>query len=202
MLHHPHTLIQVSLFFFPGSIPALKDVWFLGDAFLMNMQKAFQDQRQVAMAFVDQRDSKNRQPSSPFLYDMFNVHYFNKSTLVSRKNILLSLANSISDAFNQRPYLPKVILITLDNDLFDIINTECWGMMEQINRCVSWIATQLHRELDARSEILLKKRLGAVDQNDDNVIIWVEMIDRPYIGFKLAMKNRNKFNKIINDIAI
>ena len=187
--------------FFPGSVPVLRDIWLLGNAFLMSMQKTFQDQRQLATSFIDQRNQCNK-PSSPFLYDMFNVHYFYKSTLVSRKNILLRVANAIVDAFSQRPYLPKAILIILDHDLFDMINTECWGMTEQINRCMSWIARQLCRELEARVEMLLKKRPGAVDHVEDTVIIWVEIFDRPYIGFKLAMKNRNKFNKIVNDITI
>ena len=139
--------------------------------------------------------------TSPFIYDMFNIYYFFKSSLVSQNNALLRSVNAITEAFNERPFLPRVILVIIDQDFLQMINQESWGLTRQIEHCTNWYATQLSRAIEARLETLHKKRRGAIAQEETS-IIWVEMTERPYIHHKFIMRNRNKFNKSINDMAV
>ena len=173
-----------------GQVPARHDIWFVGDTTLKNMFKELQDMY-----------TKSNNP--PFIYQHFNIFYFFKSLLVSRRNALLRTGTAIVDAFNERILLPRIIFVILDEDILNMINQDEWGLTKQIERCIKWISTQITREIDARIEFLLKMKPGAIINADEEpTIIWLEMIEKPYQGGSFANKNRNKFNKCVNDLAI
>ena len=144
-------------------------------------------------------DRYNRE--SPFLYKQFNIFYFYNSWLLYRKNALARTFDAFMDGLDRRPFLPRYILVVLDMDFITMIADELKGksgLTAQLQRVVDWLALHMEREIEARIEYLSKKRPGAVDDHETQ-IIWVEMFERPGA---LENQDHNKFNKCINEMAV
>ena len=135
---------------------------------------------------------------SPYMYERFNVFYFFTSPLTFGNNTLLHINNAFIEALNRRDRLPRYILLILDRDLIDMVNRFDFGITEQLEKCVKWLATQLEWSITARKEQMWNIKLGAIPLKDTK-IIWLEMFDRPVTDN--AMTIRNKFNRGLNEVA-
>ena len=131
----------------------------------------------------------------PFLYQMFNIFYFFSSQLISGRNALLHNFNAFAEGLNRRTYLPKYVLVLLNQDILKMVDYDLPGLTKQPAHCVNWLATQLNREIESKKEKMFKKRHGSLHKSDvEPMLIWVELFDQPY--------TRNQFNKAINEMAV
>ena len=89
----------------------------------------------------------------------------------------------------------------IDKYMLSMINQDAWGLTKQLKHLLKWFASQLARQVESCLEKLHNARPGAINQQD-TMILWVEMIEHPYVQYSFEMCNRNKFNKIINDLAL
>ena len=177
---------------FSEPILAREDLWILGDAFFRSIFATLQNMKSAADSF----NKKN----IPYIYNKYNILPFSKSTLVSPHNMLIRVGKALEEAFSQKWHLPKYILVLLDEDVLKMINMEEQGLTKQIDRCVNWIARQIDTAIEDRTNKLKNTKPGALYEQP--TIIWVEMLERAYIAYSFPMKNRNKFNKVLNDIAL
>ena len=139
----------------------------------------------------------------PFLYKMFNIFYFFSSKLSNRRNVLLRVINAFTEGLNRRQHLPRYIIILLDKDILSLLDLDVAFLTKQLERCIAGLAKQMTRLIEARKEKLYKKKQGAVPSSDEfPTLIWVELFDKPYMRNRFIQKNRNKFNKGINEVAI
>ena len=185
-------IFNTILYVFPDNLPAIFDVWVLGDQLLKDAFYTFQDMNSRA----------NTYRKKPFLYQYFNVFGFYTSILYDRNNPLARLMNTLTEALNRRNPLPRYIIVIPDTAFIQAIKFDNLpGITLQLERMVKWYNTQITRELASREEALKKSRPGAVDDRIRPIIIWVELFEKPlqpaYIRF-----NRNKFNKGINEMAM
>ena len=183
----------MSNFYLTGNIPALEDAWIVGDAFL----------REVFAVFQASRTSANlRQEELPFLYRRFNLFYFFSNPLAGR-NILLRILNSVIDGLNRHTFLPKYIIMLLDDNILRMMDLDSAGLTLQLERCMKWLAKQITGLIESRKEKMREMRPGALQESDEQpVLIWIEYFEKPYMRQHLLQENRNKFNRAINEMAI
>ena len=113
------------------------------------------------------------------------------------------MQNSIIDAINRRPRLPKYIIMVPDRDLIEAANFFSFGVTKVFGTTVNWLARQIERLIEARREELCKKCPGSIHANETRMI-WVKMIPRPQVPpmthkYKVQVL-RGKFNIVIDSL--
>ena len=171
---------------------AMRDLWLLGDEFLRQTFPALQEMKSSAASFNPHQ--------IPYMYEQYNIYSYTKSSMVSQRNTLVRVQKAMEEAFSRKWHLPKYIIVMLDRDILHMINSEASGLTKAIERCLHYFARELASNTEDRMETFAAQRPGAAI--DEPTIIWVEMFDRAYIGYTYAMRNINKFNKVLNDVAM
>ena len=116
---------------------------------------------------------------------------------------MLRVLNTFIEALNRHPYLPQMIIIMLDQDLLSMLDLDVPGLTTQLECCISWLAKQFTREIEARKEKLHSRCPGALPQSDESpTLIWMELYDKPYTRNQFVQENRNKFNRGLNEVAL
>ena len=116
---------------------------------------------------------------------------------------MLRVLNTFIEALNRHPYLPRMIIIMLDQDLLSMLDLDVPGLTTQLECCISWLAKQFTREIEARKEKLHSRCPGALPQSDESpTLIWMELYDKPYTRNQFVQENRNKFNRGLNEVAL
>ena len=162
-----------------GNIKAVRNMWFIGDSFLQDIFATFSSIRREAII-------TNR--SQPFAYAYFNpTAFYQGSNVNGIKNILARILNSFIEALNRNESLPSYIMVILDKDIIKNINHFNYGISWIISRCLHWLCTQINRLIITRRNEIIDQRPGALLTNNQPIVIWIKMLDRP----KMTYKNRN-----------
>ena len=189
------TLLKCINHLLTGNMPALMDIWFIGDAFLQDVFATMQTMKSTAA--MDKQ-------SPPYVYEQYNVFVFFTAQTSHQINFLARVQNAMMEAFNRRFHLPRYIVIMLDKDLIEVVNYFKYGESMILDKAIQWLSKELDRTIESRSEDLMQKKPGAAYSNTKTV--WTKMIPRKNMQQVSATERKilaakPKFNAILDDIA-
>ena len=117
--------------------------------------------------------------NKPFLYQQFHFEMFYTNPLSATKPAIARIYNSLVEALNKYPHLPKYILVLPDKDVIKSINNWDYGTTTIIEKNLNWLIKQMAKAILSRRDDLHCKRPGSAPV-DLPLIIWIPMITRPY----------------------
>ena len=173
-------------------------MWFLGNLFVHENYHTLQQMH---------ASTKVNKVNALYIYDMYNIRCFTANPLSEVHNVAARLVSALIKALNDAEKLPKAVIIIPDWDLIRYINfVECNAevIFEDL---LDWIITNMKRAVQSKRDYLLKKRAGAVMDNDPQ-IIWVKMINwfgctphgtRGTEQLRL-LAQKGKFNRVLEDL--
>ena len=189
----------INLYILVVEIPVMawKDLWIIGDQFIHQIYHTLQELNVT---------TKLKKGNIPYIYDMYNVKCFTANPLSEIKNVAACLVNALTKALNDAEKLPRLIIVAPDWDLINYINIEHFEADAVINEVLAWILMNMKRAIKSKQDFLLKKRAGAVAENEPK-LIWVKMINRFGSTTKYDRSNaklralalKGKFNRILED---
>ena len=113
----------------------------------------------------------------PYVFKQFNVlPYYN-----TKSSALYGLArqlNPLIEALNERPKLPKYILLVPDRDIINETKAYGFGASYVLGSAVYFLIRQMEMLLSRRKVDLQDKKPGAI-ASQDTKFIWVRMLKRP-----------------------
>ena len=177
-------------------VTAWKDIWLIGDQFVHNIYHTLQQMNTTATV-----EKKN----APYIYEMYNICCFTANPLSELKNVVACLVNALIKARNDAEKLPRIIMVLLDWDLVKYIGFKHVHTKIIFSEVLDWIINNMKRAVQSKRDHLMRKKAGAVTDNDPK-IIWVKMINRFGDGnFKKndpmlrALSQKGKFNHVLED---
>ena len=143
----------------------------------------------------------------PYLFEFYNVMaYFQKESSGVR-SLLARVLNALVAGLNEKPRLPRYIVVVLDMNLLDQINI--WepeaAVIKACNILACWLAKKINILIKRKRLSISEKNPGAVFGEDPRVI-YVKMLRRAefyplscHLGKVCAA--RTKFNESLNMAA-
>ena len=184
-----HTSTCSFHFFFPGYIPAQKDIWIIGSKFL---QDTYDDLHKLKEKAAD-----NKSPM-PYMYDFYNVIFHKENITSLNENVLLHYINAITHGLNNEKKLPRIILIIPDGDILQFINHFNFGISYILGSLLSWLINQIDTAIDCKKSEFRKEQPSIISSNEPKVIS-VKIHNHPK-GQSQLLATRNKFNNILENL--
>ena len=180
------------IMYFTDNVPALHDVWLIGDNFLKNNIGEFHAARKNAL--------KNR-TSSPYLFDNYNVLGFYGSSRWGINRFL----NPFIDALNERLHLPKMLVFAYDKDILSNLSLHKIHTGVVLGAVLHYMIKQIDSIIRKCISAIIEKWPGAITQGYPK-IIWVRMLKRPGTVDsefnKTVFENRGKFNSVLEELLL
>ena len=145
--------------YFTDNVPALHDVWLIGDDFLKNNIGEFHAARKNAL--------KNR-TSSHYLFDNHNVLGFYGSSSWGINRFL----NPFIDALNEPPHLPKMLVFAYDKDILSNLSLHKIHTGVVLAVVLHYMIKQIDSIIRKCISAIIEKWPGAITQGYPK-IIWV-----------------------------
>ena len=174
-------------------VEAFHDLWVIGDVFLkdtINTLKAFKNASKA-----------NRKLSPPYMYQHFNVLEYHNMTSSALKGIACQL-NLLIEALNERPHLPKYIVVVHDRDIIN--ETKCFrfGASYVLGSVIYYLIKQMNILLECQKFDLIDKKPGAACI-ELLTIIWTHMLKRSksiaVLSSNKALSLRGRFNSVLEE---
>ena len=145
--------IIVHLNFFAANIPALKDIWIVGDQFLRDTFDALQMMRNNTVTNIDPK-------TQLYIYAYYNVvlHFPGVSNRV--KSLMARIINAMIKGLNSKEKLPKYLVVFIDKDLIEALDYFEYGITEALDECMLWMVKQTSRLFEIRHEDIRLKKPG------------------------------------------
>ena len=96
-------------------------------------------------------------------------------------SILSRVLNSLLEALNEKPHLPRYIIVVIDRDWLHHSKFVDFGAGGAITTAIQWWLWEFNRNIDSRKDQLHRKRPGALSMHSEPRFIWVTMLKWPYI---------------------
>ena len=180
---------------FLANVPALKEIWIVGDHFLHESFNILQDMR-VSTA------SKTSLTDQLYIYLYYNIVLFFTSGTSQIRSLMARVINSIIEGLNSKERLPKYVLILLDKDLIESLDYFVFGISEALDDCVSWLVKQVNKLFEIRCEDLCSKKPGALSTATERRVIWLAMLHRNLVAdnrMKQIYNKKSKFNRALEE---
>ena len=183
--------------FISEEIPALKDVWIVGDGFIYDTFSTFQS------AKIEARIDKTK---PPYLHDYYNVKFLMYPPLSNVKSTEARFVNSLIEGLNEKLTLPKYIIIILEKDFLEGVLPRLYdhGLKTIMREGMEWIMKTMSRILDSRKEQLRSRRPGTLSTSAEPRLIWAMSLQRPHnlhdsvrSTFKLVSKSNETLEEMI-----
>ena len=189
-------IISIYSYNFLDNVPAVCDVWFMGNTFLRKIFQTFQSMKsQAAVA----------NKLKPFLFEYYNVYAEYPSTSNPMKSVIARFFNTFIHALNDHARLPKYIIFALDKDIVQFAKQDDFGAVEMFEDLLDWMCKNFENYLETRKEDICGKHHGALWSYAEPRMVWVKMIPRPFIKVELDKKfifmQYKKFNTAMEDIV-
>ena len=125
-----------------GEVKAVKDVWLIGDQFLMETYHELSTMKSAAV-------TDRKKP--PFIFQFYNVYTFTMNPLSLQHDVLARIVNCLIKGLNDNVKLPSLLIMIPDHDLLNFLWEKTDGDRDisiLLNRAIGWIATQIDRALE------------------------------------------------------
>ena len=114
------------------------------------------------------------------------------------------ILNKIIGCLNEKPHLPKYIILCPDLDLITLADHNGFGVADLFNVLITWLAKNIEQNLDLRQKDIRSKRIGALSASAEPRMIWIKTLIRPFIkGSSKAhiFAQCKKFNEILEQVV-
>ena len=104
------------------------------------------------------------------------------------------IRNTMVTGIQEHKYLPKFVIVVIDDDLIRYINYPQYGISEALGKLVNWVMSEFNRIVAAQKDFLPKK----ARKPDQPHFMWIEA---PY---HISFQNnslRAKFNRALQNMA-
>ena len=180
------------------NVPALKDVWLVGDEFLRENCNGLVTLKTAAR--INKRDP-------PYLHNHYNVtaYYINSSFLI--RSALTRIVNAVIEGINAKDHLPKYVFVIPDKDILQAMKFWDFGLHILLKGAIKWVVNNITRIFATRREELRHQRAGAVSsRGSEPRLIWVKMIPRPTDSRRISklksfMLLAWKFNNLLEEVV-
>ena len=124
------------------------------------------------------------------------------SEISNMRSVLAKILNSTAEGLNNKPKLPRYVLIMLDKDLIEYFNYYEYSMGDMLTDTLKWLVKELMKQFDIRRDDLRTKRPGAIGVATEPRLIWIAMIVRPQIDGPMSkiFAARSKYNRVLEDV--
>ena len=172
---------------------AVKDVWLLGDCFIMkNFHELVDINREASM------DKRNK----PYIEQYYNIVPQFPTDSSKPKNVFLRLADTIITVVNECKRLPRFVIIMLDNDMLKELCrlqsgfTEPAKMDVDIKKSINWLVNFVDRTITPLKTDMYYKKPGSAMAAKPKYI-WVKAL--PANANNKVEFFRNFFNKCLEN---
>ena len=194
----------MSFIIIADTVPAIFDIWLLGDTFLSSAFNTYLDIKQEMLkSNTEQEGASEHNPPLLFMQDYFNIKpcysNFQSFRLASTRAI-----NTLMEAVNQKnANLPRYLIVIMDKDFIPDMNLGVVMDRDENTLLLDWFMRQIHTIVRRKRIDLYDRKPGAIS-GVNTKIIFVKMLRR--IG-KFHNKSqigtvcsyRAKFNGALND---
>ena len=144
--------------------------------------------------------NKERQP---FMYEFYNTKFFMQQPLSSVRLLENRVINAFIEGLNEMVKLPKYILVVLDKNLIDAVDTE-FGVKLALMKMVNYISNELIKAINCRKDDIKMKRPGGLASSGEPRLIWVSVVHRPkntHPNMHHIYKLVSKTNEVIEEVV-
>ena len=188
-------LYTIIRFIFAAHIPALYDLWVIGDNFLKDIRCGYQS--------LQFRAEKDPEFLPPFIDEMFNVHLYDDPKTLGLTTAVARALACLIDAAQERRRLPKYLLVIMDKDIINDVKP----LDEYAPSVLQDVVRYFVRQVDM---IMRRKKINSLDKKPGALtgftpkVIFVRMLWRVGSFHKdsrmyMIANLRAKFNDCLND---
>ena len=174
--------INLSYIIFTGKVPALKQIWILGDNFVDGT--------------FDQYVKNIHRKKELYMKENFDITAFKTNEYDSHiRSMLGRIRNELTKAVNKSSNLPTIILFVLDDDIVrmtDIKSTT--NASDYFSPVMNWLINEVQKIIAARKDQLPNKALNPQEPR----IYWVEAPQHKNFENNLF---RRKFNSSLQNVV-
>ena len=183
------------MFIISDNIPAVYDLWLLGDTFLKDIIGSFE-----AIRYQAQRD-KEEVPL--YIQDTFNVYPYYGSASSGVKHSITRIVNSLIEAIKEHRRLPKYLVVIIDLDMLRDVNVFDQSAAQIINELVRWLVRQVDMILRRKKMDFFGKKAWS-KSGFTPMTIYIRMLRRirsfnDHSRMAGICHLRAKFNDTLND---
>ena len=187
-------------------LEAIFDVWLVGDKTLDRTWQAYLDMETKARKKTGYQEAAEG-IVLPYAFEFYNVFKYIQLGSSGIRSMLARIINTLVEGLNQRPWLPRFVIVILDKDLIDeagVFTLED-EVLETFTEMVNWLARQINIKIKRKHLNISHKNPGAVFGEDPRVI-FVKMLRRAEFypaSCRLGKicSVRTKFNECLNSAA-
>ena len=153
-------------------MPAVKDIWILGDRFILDNFHEVTDL--ITEAKMAKRDE-------PYVTRFYNVKSFHPDALANRKNFSLRYADTLNRAVNECIRLPRFVIIMMDADFLRELCNLCHGYVEpnqmefDIKKTINWVVNLTTRTINTLKTDMYYKKPGCATASEPK-FIWTKIL--------------------------
>ena len=181
---------------FSDNVPAVYDLWILGDNFLHESFGSFQSLRY--------RSQKGEDDIPPYIQEYFNVkEFYHGSSTSGVKFTAVRMINMLIDAIAERKRLPKYLVIVPDKDILYDIDTSSPYAQNTLAELTRWFVRQIDTIIRRKKADFLNKKPGALT-GVSTTVIFVRILRRvgsfnEHSKIHSVLQLHAKFNDSLND---
>ena len=130
-----------------------------------------------------------------YIRQNYEITGYHNKYLSTNPNMVSRICNTIIKGLKEQKYLPKLIVVVLDDDLIKYLNFNQYGFSYASRCLLSYIMIEFKRILEAHAEHLPKK---AKHTDDAPKFVWIQPpLHRNFTNNTL----HNKFAKVCDEMA-
>ena len=192
----PKDLKSLSTFIYSDNVAVKKKIWFVGDNFLSKVFPTFGTMQREAI--ITRREEL-------FLYRHFELFASYQPNNVGVRRLIARMFNSFAAAINRDYLIPDYVILMPDINIINSTNFFDYVISWILSRSLHWLSNKINKHLDARTNYLSCKKLGALPHNKSTRIIWVTALERPKHKvnglLEKSVAQVKKFNSIMEEVA-
>ena len=121
---------------FISDVPAIFDIWFIGDTFLKDIYNDFQ--------YTMNKVQHDRKMIPPFIFEYFNIEEFSHPLDLSTKRVVGRILNALIEGLNTRDRLPRFIIVVIDKDIISNVDVFMEDAVKCIRETTEWLVKQIN----------------------------------------------------------
>ena len=116
--------------------------------------------------------------------------------------MMARIFNALVNRMNTDWYLPKYLIIVLDQDLITEAAVFDYGVTHTLEDIMKWLLINFNLVIETRKQDLMTRRPGALASLAEPRLIWVTMLMQPdYSMNKQVNSPARKFNDILKEVV-